>query len=231
MSVTTREITTLVSLTNDEMILLDGKCRANIQVEVDRVKIEQGTALAFASLPPLQAEVASRIAAVAMTNGVLETSCVIMDGLPCSCCDKKTRYAPYKRSGYYHQKGDPNYKRPIHVRGVHFPKCFVCHDCWLSIKPILIPFLEENRTEIDTRFFYPDDKRQSRWKKSSNRECKECGWSGHEAEMKFVQSGYYSPRRPKCPQCGVEDSSMYLGNKLVRVDGFVMIDRQATNDR
>ncbi len=223
---TQREITTLVSLTNDEIILLDGRCRDKIQAEVNRVKLENDVLSAFTSLPPLQAETASRIAAVAMANGVLETSCVIMDGLPCSCCDKRTRYATYKRSSYYHRKGDPNHKKPIHVRGVHFPKCFVCCDCWAAIKPLMIPFLEDRQTEIDTRFFYPDDKRKSRWKKSCNRKCRECGWMGHEGEMKFVQKGHYSPARPKCPHCGVEDSSMYLGNKLIRIDGFVMIDRE-----
>lgn len=53
---TQREITTLVRLTNEEIILLDGMCRDEIQSEVNRIKLENDVISAFTSLSSLQGQ-------------------------------------------------------------------------------------------------------------------------------------------------------------------------------
>lgn len=215
-----------MTLTDNELILLDGQCREETQREVDKAKARLAM---IAAIPDASAADAAFIADAvteAQSTGRLIFAHVRIRS--CRVCKASGGYRRYTRNGRYHRKGDPNYDKPTYLNGVELAKRFVtmqghatlgcCSDCFKRIQPALIEKLADVHAEISKGITGTDPA----FKRFDKMTCEKCGWTGHEGQMRLLRAimdGNYSGGCPNCPA-----ENRFLGPTLIKhQDGFEVV--------
>jgi len=213
-----------VEITDEILVLLDGKCDEKTQKEVDAAKLRLDTVRSMPEIDPKIAEFFAGMKRLALKSGrlVYQTK---RSGY-CPVCEKRGGYVKYK-SG--RKKGMSNFNRPITFTGVEFEHCFCsikdrfnfgcCLDCFEKLKPLL-PALADLRAEIPEAITGVAPK--FKWHKEYK--CKECGWIGGEYQMGrskcLMGSGTYAST---CPKCGAENKPL-LDSKVELTYGYVLTE-------
>jgi len=207
-----------VDLTDEELLLLDGKCSSATQIAVDSAKT-RGTLVGLSE--PLR-EMVTKIVEAGKKEGKL-TYCYSSCSW-CAGCGKRAGYVKYK-SG--RNKGRDNYDKPLSISGIEFNRGIVsvqnhisaggCSDC---VKQIL-PHVKELVSHLPIEL--PECLRGERvYKKFKNRKCLKCGWLGHEGQMRDVQAlmgGYF---KGGCPNCPAENG--FMRSEINLADGYTTED-------
>lgn len=207
-----------VSLTYDELLLIDGKCGEKAQEIVEKAKLEFG----FGLDPVCNEILAKSIKIGKLTWRYKEIS-------SCETCKDKPRdYYKYARSSRYHRKGDNNYDAPLKYSGIEPNGGFIsiagipgiCKDCWFNVYlPKLTDYIISHDLPIEIQ---KNDIVATKYKKDSVYICHKCGEKIYESEMgkarTLVGDGYYPS---KCPKCGAE--SLLFGNSHKLTDEFRMV--------
>lgn len=203
-----------LELTDDELLLLDGKCRPEIQSVVETVKLRRNSESEWAGLSPAQAEMVLKIVEYAKKNGKLRYQHESIHY--CSMCGKSAGYAKYPRSGRYHTKGDSNLKKPLHFSGFDLSDDFIrvrghvslggCRDCEAKIMPVLRSALADVKAELPPAVMGVP----SKWKRWDVKECEKCKWKGPEHEMGMKDAIMGGRYHGACPKCGAANSIFML---------------------
>lgn len=212
-----------VNLTTNELLLLDGQCSSATQRLVDAARATQ-VVVANSNLTERQAELVINVASEARTNGLLIYRLTMVDR--CTVCGKTAGYVKYK-SG--RNKGQDNYAKPLTMRAIEFADRFIrlsgrvslgaCVECVDVCIPHIKDALIDVRAQIPTQLRHPT---APILQKCRNVECLECGWKGHEGNMRklpALMGGMYSGG---CPQCPAENSLFVT--RIKTVDGFVAVE-------
>lgn len=215
----------MLNLTDEELVILDGKCRPETQKYVDEAKVRLHTISLLSDVPADDAAFIARVLIEARTNGELCHRYTSMH--QCEVCKVKKTYRTFSRRSRNHDKGDPDYDHPILIRGVELAKRFVimegyptlgcCSKCFERLLPILSDKLESVECELPGQFAT-----STKYKKYLNRKCV-CGWVGHEGQMKrlptLMGDGKYAGG---CPSCGRENK--LFGQTFISIEpGFVVV--------
>jgi len=188
--------TRYLSLTEDEVLVLDQKCRPEIQKEVELVKTARATAVGFGDhIPQHLKDCLGRIVSYAITNKVLKhdgCKCVIFSCTSCKVCPGKIYYKSGPRKGQFK---DWNKHYLHHIAGEH-----LCGDCYSVAKQELPAKLQN--VEADILF----DGVQRRFVWDYYVTCKTCKHKCTYYQMlpmQAIMGGYYPG---KCPnsQCNGE---------------------------
>jgi len=215
-----------LELTDEEVVLLDGRCSPEVQVEVEKSRDRLALTSNIFGLTKKQALLIADVVLLAKSEGY-----VICRGDSiryCEVCEKSAGYAKHKRSGRYHRAGQDNRDRPLTFRGVEFKDSFVriqnhvslgcCYDCFQAIKDNLHDALALIKAEVPEAItgFKP------KWKRWRRHECTKCGWQGHEGDLgklrTLLSDGYYRGQCPKCPA-----KNEFMSHPIKMIDGFDVV--------
>lgn len=219
-----------VPLTNEECLLLDGKVSEKAQAVVNIAKRQIDTAQRLSALTEAQAAFVSDVVTEAVQSGRL--ICRPESMRRCGVCGKSAGYAVHARNGRYHRKGDRNLDRPLALNGFQFRHDFIemkgypslacCRECFTVLKPFLAAELESVRAVIPEAITgHPP-----RFTRLDNKRCTQCGWTGHEGEMRrrrtILGDGTYAAG---CPKCSAEN--LLFGPALIEnQSGFTLTESQ-----
>lgn len=206
-----------VSLTADELVLLDGKTRPEIQKEVDAAK--EAKALEAFVDNAAEARFIAEAVREAEANGILVCRWIQLHY--CGYTGKSAGYATHRRSGKFHRKGETDYSKPLSMSGVDLANRFVtikghatlgcCREFWDGVRPKLAARLEDVKAEIAEEI----TGHSPRWRRFDKRRCTVCGWNGHDGQMRklpAIMGGYYPGQ---CPSCGAKN--LPLGRSVVEL--------------
>lgn len=201
-----------VRLEPDELLLLDGRCSAAVQAEVDLVK--RGRVIADRHALPLAAGLfVARAGRAALDKGRL--TCVPVPMVSCAVTGKRAGTAAPKRA-----TRDNPFRIPVDVpfagyeldRGfvvvANRPRLGISHEGLEALRPVLAAELLPLRAEIPERI----TGRKPRYRREDVVRCKACGWEGREG-----LTGATDPRRRDwrtCPSCGGRDGGRSLFQEL-----------------
>lgn len=223
----TKPRTTMVSLTDDELVVLDGQVSQKVQEAVDAAKVRIEGRRIYADLSPVLAGFVADVVAEATINGELVWQNERLTS--CALCGRDDGYVPYKSGP---NRGRPNYDRHRTFAGVNLAYRFVrvqgraalggCSDCVASVVPTLQQALRPVPAQLPTQLVSGD----VRWVKWANVRCSQCDWTGHEGQMgkaRTLMGGGFYPA--SCPSCGATNT---LGYTLVRrTEGHTMVQVEA----
>lgn len=213
-----------ISLTEDEILHLDGFVRKEIQDKIDEIKLSH-----FLEIAELSKEEAKFIAATikeAELNGKL--ICRFTRIHRCPVTGKGGEYSTHKRTSRYHRKGDIDYRKPICITGVELAERSIyiqdrvilgcCVEFWETIKPKLSKYLKNVKAEIPEEITgYP-----SHWRKFYKMECKECGWKGNEGQiLRVKECGLLNSYQ--CPSCKIKE---IFPQKIITMKEFDLISME-----
>lgn len=198
------DMNTNLSLTDNELVLLDGNCRKEIQSKVDeakeRLSIQVPIGLREELVPFFR-----RVIQEAKASGKLV--CRPVDLSLCGGCGRTKDYVRFK-SG--RRAGQRNYNKPKYLRGMElasrfltikgYPALGLCKACFDEIKPYLRAALEGVQAELPTTLMGYEPK----YKKYPIRRCRDCGWEGGEHLMGRLPALMGGTYPGKCPKCGAE---------------------------
>ena len=199
-----------LSLNDEELVLLDGKCRDDIQIEVNKAKARLNAINENIGDSAAESAFIADVIAEATNNGKLvKRRCHLSS---CRLCAKRGGYVRYK-SG--RNKGANNYSKPTYLNGVELAERFVtcvgsctlgcCSDCFAKVRPKLAEALLPIKAEIGESI---TGLRQL-YKKSPKVRCKKCEWFGHKEQLGNLRTLIgYGLYRGKCPECGAENGLM-----------------------
>lgn len=208
---TTENPTRAVRLTDDELVLLDGRCSDEVQGQIVGAKLRLAARSELSHLTPSQASLVADIVAHAAEQGKLMFC--YTEERTCRTCGRNDGYWPVRRTTKYKRKGKPDTDAPklhsatdfrvTHVRIKDYCSLGCCDDCLKAIRADLVKRLENVRAELPEALTGHPPK----FKAFDRRKCKKCGWTGHEGQMGRLQcwigEGTYAG---KCPTCGAESS-------------------------
>lgn len=226
----------MVTLTDEELVLLDGRCSEKVQAEVAAAKARLTAAQTMSGVSPT---VAGFVAdAVTLAQKDLKLSFERCGLRRCRICDKCAGYHVYK-SG--RQKGRENLDKPLYLQGVELKESFMrmrgyatlgcCADCWTQVQPLVAEAVKDLAAEV-----HPQIAPGHPWKRYQRVKCNSCKWQGHEGQLApapALMGGFYPG---KCPQCG--NQNPFFGQSIIeRVsDEYVVLrvkkeakDAMATN--
>lgn len=213
-----------VSLTTDEMLLLDGKVRPEIQKEVDLAK--EAKALEDFADDAAQARFIADALREARTNGRL--ICRWIQLYYCNYTSRSAGYGTHRRRGKYHRKGETDYNKPLTMAGVELADRFLriqgrailgcCKEFWDKVRPKLALQLQDIEAEIAEELTgYPP-----RWKRFNRYECDQCKWTGHEGQLLELPALFGGRYAGECPNCHAKN--LPLSPSVVKVvDGFELV--------
>lgn len=205
-----------VELRPEEMLLLDGRVRPEVQRAVDlardgeRVRVQYG-------LSERHGHLVANARAVAGEKGEMRLS-----GAPishCWLCDRDAGYGgkrkdkPLSMDGFDLDRGFISVRGHVSLGG--------CWQCLTALKPALQAELASVRAEVSDTLRTPE---ATQWKKWSLCTCAACGWTGHDGELGKLRTLFNDGWYPgKCPSCGAENRP--LGKNLIehKPDGFVVV--------
>jgi hypothetical protein len=213
-----------VQLTDEELLVLDGRCSEKVQAEVEGARIRQAMQDRL-DIPRHLAGFVGDVVAEAQVNGELKLWSKPLNY--CRICGKAGGYATFKSGP---RRGRPNYNRPLRLPGWELARRFVtiqgsaslggCDECVQAALPSIREALRDVvaqlpkalRAEgVPVRTKYP------------NVRCKECGWEGHEGEVGRLRTLMGDGTYPgKCPSCGAEHRPFSV-SPLESVAGFVVL--------
>lgn len=208
---------TLYSLSEDEVLLLDGKVNEDVQKSIDKIKSRRSIENTLDIPEKYKKFVAEKIRVATDTQELRFTQGCKLSS--CNICGKKKTYRTYTRNTKYHRKGEPNYDRPIDVYGVNLG---CCSSCWKEVRPYLGKALEGVEAEISKTITGKDPE----YKKYANIECSVCGWEGHEGEMGMLPALMGGSYRGKCPKCGAKN--IVFVTKIKRTKGYTLVKVEET---
>lgn len=209
-----------LKLTADEVLLLDGRCRPDIQAHVDSARL----ASSLTAVSPGLAKMIVAVIDTAKRDGRLIWQRTNISH--CDACDRRDGYWTVRRTTRYKVKGRPDYDSPKTFGGYECRRAFIsiknsiwvgfCETCAPEALPILQPLLQGLRAEIPE----PLLGRPSDWTWQENRECTKCGWIGHEGMMKRAPTIMGHGTYPAyCPECGAGGA---FSNTVKITDGFTL---------
>lgn len=215
-----------MDLLDTELVLLDGRCRPEIQARVDRAKARLASVAANPELPEPVAKFLADAKNEALTNGKLIFRHIHLSS--CSVCKQRAGYAKYTRYSRHHKKGADNYDRPLTFGGFELAERFVttrgyatlgcCEECWKQIQPALADSLAGVEAEIPEKITGAAPS----FVRYQNRHCTKCGWTGHEGEMRklptLMRDGYFPGGCPKC-----QAQSGLFSREVETADGFTVV--------
>lgn len=210
------------TLTDDELLLLDGKCSATIQDEIEKVKQKK----TLHDDPIIGAAILE-----SLKSGTFEYR-VIHDMRYCSLCKKSGGYATYTRNSRHHRKGDKNYDKPLGFTGIrlnpgfvtvqgHGSFCQVC-DRDNNYTGRILKHILDNNLPIELI-----GNTQTKFKKDKMRICYECKAEIFESEMApghALMGGYYPCG---CSKCGAKQ--LLFGHSHTCTDKFRMLPVENPN--
>lgn len=220
-------MSTEVSLEDSELIVLDGRCTAEVQEKVNAAKDRISMAKTLQGSDPKIAGFVADVVSEAKKNGLLRHAyCRLRT---CKICGQTAGYYVYSRNGRNHRKGQPDYNHPKYLSGVELADRFIsmqgyatlgcCNACFEKALPLLKSVLKDVRAQIPESL----SGLPTRFKRFDRRKCKKCGWIGHEGEMRQLRTlmgdGYYPGGCPKC-----ENESSLFNNSFERVEGCDVIE-------
>lgn len=215
-----------LDLTDDELVLLDQKCSAKVQLLVDAGKARVSSRSRFPELSSVQSGLVADVLSEAMLHGKVTFQPKSIDY--CRMCSKSGGYVLFK-SGY--RKGQPNYKKPKWFSGIEFARRSVtirghvslggCSDCVTPCLPSLKSALRDVRAEVAEPLRTEGDPVLVRYPRKG---CPVCPWEGHEGEMvrypALMGGGDYPGG---CPSCG-HKFGVWSGASFKTLDGFVITE-------
>ena len=217
---TADETTRQVSLTDRELVLLDGRVSPDVQRVVDMAKAS--LTLRASGLSAADAAFVASVAGEARERGRLVHWA--RDIRSCRICGKAAPSVTHGRNG--RRLRTP---RGGVMRGVELAHRFVtmdnhvtlggCVECVGRLTPAIREALWDVHAELPPSLMGEPE----RWRRHDNCRCTECGWEGHEGEMVRLPTLMGDGSYPgKCPVCGAENS--IFGRTLVeRRDGFTVV--------
>lgn len=222
--------TTSANLTDAELILLDGRCSAEVQVQVNAAKARAEAVATRSHLPAHIARLVADVVSEATTNGLVSYGPVRIRG--CDYCGAKPDplYVRYKSGP---RRGRSNYDKPRYLSGVEYAQRFVrmegyptlgaCSDCEAAASGELVDALAGVHAQIPARLAAAG---RPVWVRYDRRHCKRCDWSGHAGQMvherALMGDGWYPAR---CPDCGAGGA---FDRTVETVDGYVVTDDPIT---
>lgn len=219
-----------VQLSDEELAVLDGHASAKVQKEVDAAKARLASHAQYADLTKQQAELIADIVEYAKAEQALDFQ--YRDLRRCRVCERDAGYAKYARTSRYHRKGEPNRDKPLYFRGVDFQRSFIsirghislgcCSDCFKELQPRIADALSDVRAEIPKAVtgYAP------RYKRHKNRRCKECGWEGHDGQMRKLPAIMHGEYAGGCPNCKAEN--LLFTTKIEITDGYTLVESRQT---
>lgn len=223
------DFTIRADLLPSELVLLDGQVRPEVQAIVDIAR----TTLALSESDGLSMMEANMVATICDTAAHKGRLSFARAGISrCPCCGRTDGYHLVKRASKYKRKGDRDLGKPKTFAAWDLDRGFVtiknhirtgfCESCRDRVEPILCERLANIRVEIPE--YWKDA--PHRWKRYEISTCTQCGWSGHEGEMRPIRTLTGNGTYPGgCPQCDARNTP--LGQQLIRRgDGFVLIERR-----
>lgn len=224
-----RVVTRNLSLTDSEMVFLDGACRPEVQAEVDAAKTRLAAASRYGDLPPALAGFIADVLAAASAEGRLRFAGRHLRR--CSLCGDSPQpaYVLYKSGP---NRNRPNYKKPRYLAGVDLASGFVgvegsvrlggCGSCIETVKPYLVEALATVRVEL------PDQLAAEgavRFRRHDRQRCVKCGWEGHEGQMGRLRTVMGDGTYPGvCPGCGAERLPLSFERVFESVEGFEVVE-------
>lgn len=215
-----------IKVTEDALLLLDGKVNTEAQAMVNRVKDMRRIATQHECADNIALFIAE-VRESAEKNG--ELSC---DGAwinYCRLCKRGPIAILYKSGRHKGQTKTDSPRRGIELQrsAVSFKgsvRLGCCLDCFEPITPLLQSELKGIPCDLPAKL----STEGQGWIKSKNKTCKKCGWVGHERQMgrlrTLMNDGFYYG---KCPKCGGEN--LFLGIPIVvNAEGFTMLERAVT---
>lgn len=198
--------TTSVYLTDDELVLLDGRCGPEVQPTVDAAKARIAAWRRLEGVPRHIAALVADVVSEAQENGRIVFWRAHMT--TCRVCNRNDGYWPHARSSRYHRRGQPNYNNPKTLGGYEFARRSVtiqnhvsvggCDDCVSQARPHIIAALADVRAEVPKEL----TGHEPTWRRFTLAHCEQCGWDGHEGQMiklrTLMGDGWYAGECPKC---------------------------------
>lgn len=194
-----------LALEDEEIILLDQRCRPEIQAEVDLAKRRVLLAPAIVGYTRSERDLVLAVLQEAEQSGKLVHQRVSVSY--CRVCEKAGGYALYKRDGRYHRKGEPDRTKPHYLHAIELADRFVrlrrhvelgcCAECFQKILPALRAALADVRAEIPESVLGRDN----RLRRFDRRRCARCGWEGNESEMGKLPALLEGTYPGICPKC------------------------------
>lgn len=219
-----------LNLTDDELLLLDGRCGEGPQAEINTIK-RRRVAADGKENPALWVFI-SDLRVRAEQDGRLGFRHERFSG-KCCVCAEGGGYYPHRRRSKWHRRGEPDLNAPILASGIDFAKSFIrvenrlglgcCAKCWDEHRTVICDALADVRAELPQAMTGAEPR--YRW--HQNRQCTQCGWLGHDGEMgkspTLMGDGYYPST---CPQCRAKNA--VFGKLIVDIaDGFTLVDTGA----
>lgn len=129
--------------------------------------------------------------------------------------------------GYGACQEPPNHDKPLTFAGIEFAKRFIgirgssvvgcCIECYTAVKVALVAALADVRAQIPEAI--TDYK--PRWARWDLYECTQCGWQGHEGQMRELPAIISGKYRGGCPACDAKNQ--FLGPTLLKSrEGFTV---------
>lgn len=221
------EILTNVSLTDRQLMLLDGKVDDKTQGYVDKAK-ERLALGNIKGVPDKFQEFTKLLIQHISEKGKLTKRSA--DVSHCQICDRRADYDTYSRTSRHHRKGETNYDKRIYLRGVELaevnviftglPTLGMCNLCYTEYEPILLnEVLPTLVGEFSTRL----TNKKPEYTYSQHKHCTKCNWNGHELEMgrlpTLMGDGFYYG---VCPNCK-ERNAIFSSTIIETVPGFELV--------
>lgn len=220
----------LVSLTDEELALLDGKVSDKVQREVNLALARLKARSRYADLSPELAGFIADVVSEAQSKRKLVFQYTSINR--CSVCKNDAGYAKHKRSGRFHNKGDDNTSKPLSMGAVELADRFIrmrgrtdlgcCRACWDAVRSHVSEAVDDLIAEIPEAI----TGKKPKFKLVGGAKCKGCGWSGHELQMGMLPAIMGGPYHGECPSCGARNYA--FGKREIDIEGDVLVD-VATN--
>lgn len=216
--------TRMVQLTDDELVVLDGRCRPEVQGEVEAARARIEARGRLADLPPALAGLVADAVAEARGHGRLALR---WEGVTyCRLCKAEAPWSLYKsgpRRGRRKAQGVLQAvdlaDRPVVIRGhVSLGGCRACYD---AVLPALRRELVGVPAQLPDALVEPG---APRWIRHERVRCTACGWEGHDGQMRRLRALIEGDYAGGCPNCPAENLPLRR-TVIERVEGFEVVPR------
>lgn len=212
-------LTTYVTLTDDELVLLDGRCRPEIQAKVDQARDRLNISGAVESLEDKRLVfIAADLIAQAVRNGVITSRSDTLKGsFSTDCCNTRPGHHVYTRNTSQHRKGDINLDHPKSMSVTRIGGHAMCSTCLNLIAPAL-------RAQLaDVIAQWPPIINKTDLKHEQMLQCSNCSWRG--TRLQLVRAGKTSELT--CPDCQIIERSKLFNSNYEQIfcpHGFVIMN-------